>query len=505
MPPRPGGGKSAQGVDPPPAVAATIRPTSRRLIIDNGGQWIRAVIVDSDGNTSGQPFVMHNCIGSSPSLGNGLVGAALTQLSDYHSLMLRRPLDRGFLVDVGLQAHLWHYMLEAMHIADESGIDLLMTIPFGSPDQVVENIRELVFEQFSFQSLTLCSSSFLAVVGRAAGASATVEQSAATLPSATTRKRPRGDDTKVAQPPAEAPTSSAAARGTCLVVDCGFSGTTIVPYIDFRPVTESIVRTDVGGKLLTNRLKEVISFTHLNMLEDTWLVNHIKESLCSVAADFRREIRQLQAERRKGVRRYALPTIPPLMPLGCEWERLPSSVSVTKDRDRLQVLSLRQELIAVPELLFSPADGQIPQLSVASAVFEALLREGTMLQQCRFLHPALLQNIAVYGGTCRLRGFVKRLTAELVAMSTTEVSLRSCAMTESQGLLAGKDVCGTLGAESLEPLLGGVNLIRHKKLLKLVESRSRITRSEARSTTIREAGGKAKGMFLMQQCAQLLV
>jgi len=44
-----------------------------------------------------------------------------------------------------------------------------------------------------------------------------------------------------------------------LVVDSGFSSTTIVPIFDNFPVYNSIKRVDIGGKLLTNYMKESVS------------------------------------------------------------------------------------------------------------------------------------------------------------------------------------------------------------------------------------------------------
>jgi len=43
-----------------------------------------------------------------------------------------------------------------------------------------------------------------------------------------------------------------------LVVDSGFSSTTIVPIFKNRPIFHAIKRIDVGGKLMTNFLKESV-------------------------------------------------------------------------------------------------------------------------------------------------------------------------------------------------------------------------------------------------------
>ena len=48
-------------------------------------------------------------------------------------------------------------------------------------------------------------------------------------------------------------------------------------------------RVNIGGKLLTNYLKELVSFLQWYMMEDTYVINAAKESCCYVAMDFDRD------------------------------------------------------------------------------------------------------------------------------------------------------------------------------------------------------------------------
>jgi actin-related protein 6 len=48
---------------------------------------------------------------------------------------------------------------------------------------------------------------------------------------------------------------------------------------------------NIGGKVLTNYLKETVSFRYYNMMEETYLMNDIKEALCYVSRDFKSELR----------------------------------------------------------------------------------------------------------------------------------------------------------------------------------------------------------------------
>jgi actin-related protein len=76
-----------------------------------------------------------------------------------------------------------------------------------------------------------------------------------------------------------------------LVVDIGFSSTTVVPVIAGQAMLKQMRRLDVGGKLLTNYLKELVSHRHWNMLDETFVVNQAKHHLCYVSLDYETELR----------------------------------------------------------------------------------------------------------------------------------------------------------------------------------------------------------------------
>jgi len=46
----------------------------------------------------------------------------------------------------------------------------------------------------------------------------------------------------------------------------------------------------VGGKLLTNYLKECVSYRAFNMSDETYVINDVKEKLSYVSLDFEREL-----------------------------------------------------------------------------------------------------------------------------------------------------------------------------------------------------------------------
>ena len=93
-----------------------------------------------------------------------------------------------------------------------------------------------------------------------------------------------------------------------LIVDSGFSFTHVVPILSGRIIWKAVKRyarvllpytcfptrgksrLDVGGKLLTNQLKELVSFRQWNMMDETYIMNQVKESCCFVSLDVARDL-----------------------------------------------------------------------------------------------------------------------------------------------------------------------------------------------------------------------
>jgi hypothetical protein len=53
-------------------------------------------------------------------------------------------------------------------------------------------------------------------------------------------------------------------------------------------------RINIGGKHLTNQLKEVISYRQLMVMDETFVINQVKEDLCFVSTDFTSDIQTAQ-------------------------------------------------------------------------------------------------------------------------------------------------------------------------------------------------------------------
>lgn len=204
-----------------------------------------------------------------------------------------------------------------------------------------------------------------------------------------------------------------------LLIDSGYSHTTVTPLYQGKPIQQAVRRLEIGGKFLTNYLKELVSIRHYNMSDEIHLINQIKEAVSFVSDDFRRDLERtwkgslrrktLDAEddirvdyvlpdynaRKDGFMRPHDPSVAAkLRKLGA----LAGSAGVVED-----FMTLGNERFTVPELLFNPGDIGMKQAGLPETVLQSLsgLPPG--------LWPAMLANILVVGGNSKMEGFMTRL------------------------------------------------------------------------------------------------
>lgn len=205
-----------------------------------------------------------------------------------------------------------------------------------------------------------------------------------------------------------------------LVIDSGYSHTTVTPVLQGRPLHQAVRRLDVGGKLMTNYLTRLLSVRHFDMRNDPYVVNEMKEATCYVSLDFKGDLEKTwkgtQGEKKEdylsgaGIAKdYVLPdSHTRFRGVVRDYEpgvsaRARKGVVSTED-----VLTLRNERFTVPELLFHPTDIGLRQPGLADLVMQSLsvLPVG--------LWPGLLANIVVVGGNCLFPNFVQRLQTEIL-------------------------------------------------------------------------------------------
>jgi actin-related protein 6 len=220
-----------------------------------------------------------------------------------------------------------------------------------------------------------------------------------------------------------------------LLIDSGYSHTTVTPLIQGRPLQSAIRRLDIGGKLLTNHLTRLLSLRQYDMRNDTYLVNEIKEACCYVSKDFSGDMERTwkgpKGDRREGFANaggiandYVLPDYHARSKgyvrdhdpeQAGKLKKLQTGKSAETAED---VLTLRNERFTVPELLFNPTDIGMRQSGIAQLVMESL--SGLPLG----LWPGFLANIIVVGGNANIEGFIWRLQVEIRALAPAECIVR---------------------------------------------------------------------------------
>ncbi|KAI1644679.1 Actin/actin-like protein [Daldinia loculata] len=405
---------------------------SRTLVLDNGAYTIKAGYVAGD--VVDEPRIIPNCVARDRNK-KIYIASDINKCTDFSEIAFRRPVEKGFVVNWEIEKEIWEHEFfddKAPQPCDPSETRLLLTEPSNSLPILQTNCDQMVFEEFGFAS-------YYRGIGPSLNAYHDVQGILRT---------PRDPGT-LAQLPAE----------ILLLIDTGYSHTTVTPLLQGRPIHPAIRRLDVGGKLLTNYLTRLLSLRHYDMRNETYIVNEMKEAACYVSLDYKgdheRTWKGTRGERRDtylnggGIAKdYVLPDFHTITkgilrdfdPLRASKARKLAAGRAGESTE--DVLTLRNERFSVPELLFHPSDIGIRQPGIADLVMQSLrvLPVG--------LWPGLLANIIVVGGNSLFDGFVERLQKEIVQLAPDECFVRV--------------------ARPVDPIistwLGGANLAKHENI-----------------------------------------
>lgn len=195
-----------------------------------------------------------------------------------------------------------------------------------------------------------------------------------------------------------------------LPVDSGYSFTHVVPYLNDTKIKEGIRRIDVGGKLLTNHLKEIISYRQLHVMDETYVINQVKEDSCFVSQEFFKdmEMAKNKLENNSIVKDYVLPDYTTLRR---------GFLKNPEPPNEQQTLRLSNERFAIPEILFFPSDVGIRQMGIPEAIMDCL-------KACdEETWPHLLSNIILTGGNAKFPGFRERIYKEVRSLAPAEYKI----------------------------------------------------------------------------------
>lgn len=236
------------------------------------------------------------------------------------------PFQKGFLINWDLQRQIWDYVFRTKLAVDFSDTTLIITEPCLNFKPIQENITEILYEEYNFASLLRTTCGQLA----------------------------RWKYTK------ENPNSQC-----CLVVDSGYSFTYVIPYVKDSRLKDGIRRIDVGGKALTNYLKDIISYRQINVMDETYVVNQLKEDCCYVSTEFWKDLEIAKSKKNSICRDYVLPDYT-IVKRG--FVRDPNDTSPTEQ----QIIRMNNERFQVPEMLFYPSDVGINEIGISHTIVNSI-------------------------------------------------------------------------------------------------------------------------------------
>ncbi|KFM71067.1 Actin-related protein 6, partial [Stegodyphus mimosarum] len=283
---------------------------SNVFVLDNGGYTAKAGFASDS-----QPRVIPNCITKAKSeRRRQFIGNQLDECKDFSGLYYTYPFQRGYIVNWEVEKQVWDYIFgNDVYNVDFKETCLIVTEPYFNFLSMQESMTEILFEDYKFHSI--------------------LRVNPGTLSAHKCHK-------------------AAPSEMCCLVVDSGFSFTHIIPYIKGKKLRNATRRIDVGGKILTNHLKEITSYRQLNVMDETYVMNQVKEDVCYVSTDFWGDMKKakLRSKENTIVRDYVLPDYTVIR----RGYVRPLEETTGKPKDNEQLIRMNNERFMVPEVLFHP-------------------------------------------------------------------------------------------------------------------------------------------------------
>ncbi|XP_076632813.1 actin-related protein 6 [Colletes latitarsis] len=341
--------------------------SSSTFVLDNGANTVKV------GLASDNPKLVPNCIMKAKSeRRRPFVGNQIEECRDASGLFYILPFQKGYLVNWDVQKTVWDYIFSKECCpVNLNQLSVIVTEPLFNFSTVQEAITEIFFEEYECQSLLRINSTTLSCY--------------------------------------QYKTENANSK-CCIVVDSGYSFTHIVPYVNDTKVKEGIRRIDVGGKLLTNHLKEIISYRQLHVMDETYVINQVKEDSCFVSQEFFKDMETAKnkLENNPIIKDYVLPDYTTLRR---------GYLKNPEPPNEQQTLRLSNERFAIPEILFYPSDVGIRQMGIPEAIMDCLkgCEEETW--------PHLLSNIILTGGNAKFPGFQERIYKEVRSLAPAEYTI----------------------------------------------------------------------------------
>mmetsp|Transcript_3698 Transcript_3698/g.6299 ORF Transcript_3698/g.6299 Transcript_3698/m.6299 type:complete len:218 (+) Transcript_3698:242-895(+) len=188
------------------------------------------------------------------------------------------PQVRGLLQDSDIQSIIWKQFFSRTVLHNPKGANsgeklrehlksscLSLTSQPLTPPMITERYAEMAFEDFEFDALAIFTPHSMI---RESALQQISEQAPLDHPRQQVRQ-----------------CSSFPQNPYHLVIDSGFSSTYGVPFFGGIPMKQAAIRIDVGGKLLTNLLGEILSQKQFNLQGEFSILNQLKEQTSFLCPD----------------------------------------------------------------------------------------------------------------------------------------------------------------------------------------------------------------------------
>ncbi|KAK4695673.1 actin-related protein 6, partial [Phenoliferia sp. Uapishka_3] len=305
------------------------------LILDNGAHSIKAQWAHEDADKL--PATFRNSISRAKAdrRRNYVADELEKECMDYGGLVFKIPFEKGILTNWDAQKTIWDRVFGPKCLnLDPSSTRLLLTEPVFNLPNVQDQYDQMIFEEYEFGACAKCPAPSLVAFSPELG-----------------------------EPLPEC----------VLVIDSGFSFTHIVPIMRGAILSAGVRRIDVGGKLLTNQLKELVSFRQWYMMDQTSVMEKAKEECCFVTENWAHDWKRASSASKDTsiVRTYVLPDFVPTSNNKLGYVRLPGDALppppptpavTTNDKgkgaavpEEEQLLQMANERFAVPEAIFNPS------------------------------------------------------------------------------------------------------------------------------------------------------
>lgn len=258
----------------------------------------------------------------------------IEECKDYSGMFYFLPFNKGYLLNFEMQRKIWdHIFGKILKLPTDSKnrfstVGLLITEPVYNFQKIRREMIKILFEEYGFAKILITSSCQLAAFNYLLN------------------KQSKNEN-------------------NCLIVDSGYSFTHIVPFVDGYKISTHMKRIDIGGKALTNHLKEIISYRQINVLDETYVINQMKEDCCYISTNFWKDL--INAKKNNNLScDYVLPDFN-VYKRGFVLEKNKHIVP-----NHCQSIRMNNERFQVPELLFNPSDINIDQFGISATIIYAI-------------------------------------------------------------------------------------------------------------------------------------